>query len=87
MKNSNSLNLIHERDELQKNIILQREKIAQQLLLKNEDKQEQFPRSSTMRFLYSAKGLMVAQLLFKMFVRNNTRTLTFAKTLKKFFIR
>jgi hypothetical protein len=87
MKNSTAINLIDERDELQKQIILQREKIAQQLLLNPEDGEGRFPRSNTMRFLYSTKGLMVAQLLFKMVTRNNPRTLGLIGRFKKFFVR
>jgi hypothetical protein len=87
MKNSNSLDLIDERDELQRNIILQREKIAQQLFFNPEDGEGRFPRSNTMRFLYSAKGLIAAQMLFKMFTRNNPGSLTFVKTFGKFLLK
>jgi hypothetical protein len=87
MKNATAANLIHARDELQKKLMLQREKIAQQLDSKAETDEEKFPRSNTMRFLYSTKGLMFAQLIFKQLARNHPQVLVVIKTLGQFVLR
>lgn len=87
MKNSTAMSLIHKRDELQRMLILQREKIAQQLDSNAETDGEQFPRSKTMRFLYSAKGLLLAQMIFKQVTRNHPRTLAVIKTLGQLLLR
>jgi len=87
MNNSTLTNLIHERDQLRREIVLQREKIAQQLLANKKDDEDRFPRSNIMRLIYGTKGLMTAQLLFKMFSRNNPRPLSLVKTVRNFLLR
>jgi hypothetical protein len=87
VKNSTATDLILKRDELQRMLILQREKIAQQLDSKAETDEEKFPRSNTMRFLYSTKGLMFAQLIFKQLARNHPQVLVVIKTLGQFVLR
>ncbi len=83
MKNSTATALIHKRDELQTKLKLQREKISQQLGSAAETDEEQFPRSKTMRFLYSTKGLMIAQLIFKQLAGNHPRTLVVVNVLRQ----
>jgi hypothetical protein len=87
VKNSTATSLIHKRDELQKKLKLQREKISQQLGSAAETDEEQFPRSKTMRFLYSTKGLMIAQLIFKQLAGNHSRALGVVKILGQLLLR
>jgi hypothetical protein len=86
VKNSKTINLIHKRDELQRMLILQREKIAQQLNQAEAD-EKQFPRSKTIRFLYSTKGLMFVQLIFKQLAGNHPRALGVVKILGQLLFR
>jgi hypothetical protein len=87
MKHSTALNLIHQRDELQRQLILQRAIIAQQLVSNPNTDEDQFPRSNTMRFLYSAKGLLLAQMIFKQVTGNHPRILSVMKTLGQLLLR
>lgn len=80
MKDSSQLNLSEKRENLQRMLILQREIIAQKLESNPQQENDKFPRSQVMRFLYSAKGFLLAQMIFKQVVRNHPRTLAVIKT-------
>lgn len=87
MKNTTAMDLIYKRDNLQKMLVLQRAIIAQQLVPDSNANEDQFPRSNTMRFLYSAKGLLLAQMIFKQITGNHPRILSVIKTLGQLLLR
>lgn len=87
MKDSTRMDLVYKRENLQRMLILQREIIAQNMVSNPQHDHDKFPRSHAMRFLYSARGLLLAQIIFKQVIRNHPRTLAVIKTLAQLLLK
>jgi hypothetical protein len=87
MKDPTSMNLIYSRDNLQRMLTLQREVILQTIGSNSKEDQDIFPRSHAIRFLYSARGLLLAQMIFKQMIHNHPRTLAVIKTLGQLLLK
>ncbi len=87
MKNLTASDLSYTRDNLQRMLMLQRGIIVQKMNSIPEEEQDKFPRSHAMRFLYSTKGLLLTQIIFKQVIRNHPRKLAAMKILGKLLLK
>ncbi len=87
MKDSTRMNLAYECDNLQRMLMLQREIIAKNMDSAPQHIHDKFPRSHAMRFLYSARGLLLAQMIFKQVIHHHPRTLAVIKTLGQLLLK
>jgi hypothetical protein len=87
MKDSTATSLMSKRDNLQRMLMLQREVITQKIGSNPQPELDSFPRSNTMRFIYSAKGLLLAQMIFNQVIRHHPRTMAVIKTFGQLLLR
>lgn len=83
MNPSTEIYLSYKRDNLQRMMMLQREVIVSGLhptTKPDQADQDLFPRSETMRFVCSERGLLFAQIVAKLLMRRHPRTLSVIKT-------